>query len=213
MSSFNIEAVDFSKNNGLVPAILQDAETSQVLMLGYMNREALENTIADQVAWFYSRSKGRLWMKGEESKNIQRVVDIKLDCDKDTLLVLVNPEGPTCHLGTQSCFGNEHFNLSQLEKTIQNKTKHPKEGSYTKYLMDEGLDKILKKNGEEMTEVVIAAKNNDKEELIAESSDLLYHLLVLLQKQGVTLADVEAELNERHGEKQDFSVRSEIEEW
>lgn len=208
-----LDEVDFSKNNGLVPAILQDANTNQVLMLGYMNRQALENTVKDGVAWFYSRSKERLWMKGEESNHIQRVVDIKLDCDNDTLLLRVHPEGPTCHLGTQSCFGDDHFNLNQLEKTIRKKIDHPEEGSYTKYLMDEGLDKILKKNGEEMTEVIIAAKNKDNEELVAESSDLLYHFLVLLQKQGVTLSDVEAKLNERHGEKQDYSVRSEIDEW
>lgn len=213
MISFKLDEVDFSINNGLVPAILQDANTNQVLMLGYMNRQALENTLKDKVAWFYSRSKNRLWMKGEESNHIQQVVDIKLDCDNDTLLLRVHPEGPTCHLGTQSCFGDEHFNLNQLEKTIQKKIQHPEEGSYTKYLMDEGLDKILKKNGEEMTEVIIAAKNNDKEDLVSESSDLLYHFLVLLQNQGVTLAAVEAKLNERHGKKQDYSVRSKIDEW
>lgn len=213
MNEFNIDAVDFSKQDGLVPAILQDVQTNQVLMLGYMNREALGNTLRDKVTWFYSRSKERLWMKGEESKNIQRVVDIKLDCDNDTLLVLVKPEGPTCHLGTQSCFGDEHFNINQLEKTIHDKIQNPKEGSYTKYLTDAGLDKILKKNGEEMTEVIIAAKNNDKEELVAETGDLLYHLLVLLQSYDLSLADVEAELHERHGKEQDYSVRSDIAEW
>lgn len=213
MNEFKIDAVDFSKQDGLVPAILQDVQTNQVLMLGYMNREALGNTLRDKVTWFYSRSKERLWMKGEESKNIQRVVDIKLDCDNDTLLVLVKPEGPTCHLGTQSCFGDEHFNINQLEKTIHDKIQNPKEGSYTKYLTDAGLDKILKKNGEEMTEVIIAAKNNDKEELVAETGDLLYHLLVLLQSYDLSLADVEAELHERHGKEQDYSVRSNIAEW
>lgn len=213
MSSFSIESVDFSKTNGLIPAILQDVQTKQVLMLGYMNREALEKTIEDKVAWFYSRSKERLWMKGEESKHIQEVIDIKLDCDNDTILLLVHPKGPTCHLGTQSCFGDEYFNLNILEETIKDKIEHPQEGSYTKYLMDEGLDKILKKNGEEMTEVIIASKNNDKEELVAETSDLLYHLLVLLQAQGVELSEVENKLNERHGEKQTYSQRSEIEEW
>lgn len=213
MIKFNLEAVDFEKQDGLVPAILQDAETKQVLMLGYMNREALENTLKDKVAWFYSRSKERLWMKGEESRNIQRVVDIKLDCDNDSLLVMVHPEGPACHLGTQSCFGDEYFNLNQLEKTIQHKIQNPTEGSYTKYLTDEGLDKILKKIGEEMTEVILAAKNNDKAELVAETGDLLYHLLVLLQNQDTDLADVEAKLKERHGKKQDYSVRSDIDNW
>lgn len=213
MKQLEIEAIDFSKNDGLVPAILQDAATKQVLMLGYMNQEAVKKTTEDEVAWFYSRSKKRLWMKGEESKNIQHVEDIKLDCDNDTLLVLVHPAGPTCHLGTQSCFGDDYFNLKILEQTIQDKMDHPKTGSYTKYLMEEGLDKILKKNGEEMTEVIIAAKNKDKEELVTETSDLLYHLLVLLQTQDVNLADVEAKLNERHGETQVYSERSDIEKW
>lgn len=213
MKEFSIDTVDFSKADGLVPAILQDAQTKQVLMLGYMNREALEKTLEDKVAWFYSRSKERLWMKGEESQHIQEVVDIKLDCDNDTILLLVNPKGPTCHLGTQSCFGDEYFNLNILEKTIKDKMAHPQDGSYTKYLMDEGLDKILKKNGEEMTEIVIAAKNNDEEELVAETSDLLYHLLVLLQTQGIELTDIETKLKERHGAKQAYSERSEIEDW
>ncbi len=211
--SIDIEAIDFSKNDGLVPAILQHYRTKQVLMLGYMNEEALEKTIEDKVAWFYSRSKERLWKKGETSQHYQYVKDIKKDCDSDTLLVMVDPAGPTCHLGTQSCFGDEYFNLNILEDTVRNKMENPQEGSYTKYLMDEGIDKILKKNGEEMTEVVIAAKNNDREELINETSDLLYHLLVMLQHQNVNLKDVEAELADRHGEQQEFSDRSEIEKW
>lgn len=207
------EQIDFAKNDGLVPAILQDVRTGQVLMLGYMNEEAYQRTREEKVAWFYSRSKGRLWMKGEESGNIQRVKEIRLDCDQDTLLVLVDPAGPTCHLGTQSCFGDQTFNLEMLEQTVAKKVRNPQPGSYTNYLVSEGLDKILKKVGEEAAEVIIAAKNQDREELIAETSDFLYHLLVLLNQQDVSLADVKAQLAERHGEKQVYSVRSEIEEW
>lgn len=205
--------IDFEKGNGLVPAILQHYQTKQVLMMGYMNEEAYQKTMEEKVAWFYSRSREALWKKGETSNNIQKVVDIKLDCDGDTLLVLVDPAGPTCHLGTQSCFGDEYFNLSILEETIQDKMNNPKEGSYTKYLVDEGLDKILKKCGEEMTEVIIAAKNKDKEEITAETSDMLYHLLVLLQQQGVSLSDIEAELAHRHGQEHSYSVREDIKKW
>lgn len=205
--------IDFSKGDGLVPAILQDYRTKQVLMLGYMNEEAYQKTVEEKVCWFYSRSKDRLWKKGETSEHYQYVVDIKKDCDQDTLLILVDPAGPTCHTGSQSCFGDEYFNLNILEETIQSKMKKPEEGSYTKYLMDEGLDKILKKNGEEMTEVVIAAKNQDKEELTAEASDLLYHFLVLLNYQGLSLEEVEASLAERHGVKQNYSVRKDVEKW
>jgi len=205
--------IDFEKENGLVPAILQHYQTKQVLMMGYMNKEAYEKTVEEKVAVFYSRSKERLWKKGETSGNIQHVKDIKLDCDGDALLITVDPDGPTCHLETQSCFGDEYFNLSILEKTVDEKMKNPKEGSYTKYLKDEGLDKILKKNGEEMTEVILAAKNNDKEELISETSDMLYHLLVLLRHQGISLEDVEGELARRHGEEHSYSIRQDIQQW
>lgn len=196
-----------------MPAILQDDRTGQVLMLGYMNQEAYDKTREEGVAWFYSRSKERLWKKGESSGHIQEVVSIDVDCDQDTLLVRVKPLGPTCHTGTQSCFGDQSFNLAILEQTIAAKIANPQEGSYTKYLIDEGLDKILKKCGEEMTEVVLAAKNKDKEELIDESSDLLYHFLVLLQAQDVQLKNVEAKLAERHGMPQDYSIRQGINEW
>lgn len=178
-----------------------------------MNQEAYDKTREDGVAWFYSRSKARLWKKGESSGNVQKVIDIVLDCDQDTVLLQVDPVGPTCHTGQTSCFGEGDFTLATLEETISDKIANPQEGSYTKYLMDEGQDKILKKCGEEMTEVLIASKNNDKEELINESSDLFYHLIVLLQKKGVSLADVEAQLKERHGVKQTYSVRDEIDEW
>ena len=204
---------DFSKNGGLLSVILQDTNTKQVLMNGYMNEEALTKTKEDGVVWFYSRSKERLWKKGETSGHIQKVISMKLDCDQDALLIEVDPHGPTCHTGTQSCFGDEYFNLSVLDQTVQKKLQNPEEGSYTKYLKDQGIDKILKKCGEEMTEVVLAAKNKDRENLIDESSDLLYHFLVLLNHEGLSLKDVEKNLEERHGKKQDYSIRDDIKKW
>ncbi|WP_271398774.1 bifunctional phosphoribosyl-AMP cyclohydrolase/phosphoribosyl-ATP diphosphatase HisIE [Salinicoccus roseus] len=204
---------DFEKGGGLLSVILQDERTGQVLMNGFMNEEAYQKTTEEKVVWFYSRSKERLWKKGETSGNIQIVKNMALDCDSDALLIQVEPKGPTCHLGTQSCFGDDHFNLQTLEKIVDRKVENPEEGSYTKYLTDEGIDKILKKCGEEMTEVVIASKNGDREELIDETSDLLYHTLVLLKHQGVSLGDVEARLEARHGENLSYKVRGEIEEW
>src|SRR5699024_545953 len=204
---------DFSKNGGLLSVILQDTRTKQVLMNGYMNEEALTKTKEDGVVWFYSRSKERLWKKGETSGHIQKVVSMKLDCDQDALLIEVDPHGPTCHTGTQSCFGDEYFNLSVLDQTVQKKLQNPEEGSYTKYLKEQGIDKILKKCGEEMTEVVLAAKNKDRENLIDESSDLLYHFLVLLNHEGLSLKDVEKNLEERHCKKQDYSIRDDIKKW
>lgn len=204
---------DFSKNNGLLSVILQDTNTKQVLMNGFMNEEAFEKTKTDKVVWFYSRSKERLWKKGESSGNVQEVVSMKLDCDKDALLIEVVPHGPTCHTGTRSCFSDDYFSLQTLERTVQEKIQNPEEGSYTKYLIDKGTDKILKKCGEEMTEVIIAAKNKDKQELVDETSDLLYHMLVMLNNEGVSLKDVESKLEERHGEKQEYSIRDDIEKW
>ncbi len=204
---------DFDKGNGLLSVILQDWHTKQVLMNGFMNEEAYQKTIDENVVWFYSRSKERLWKKGESSGHIQAVKKMALDCDQDALLIQVEPHGPTCHKGTQSCFGDDHFTLQNLEKIVKNKIQNPEEGSYTKYLTDEGLDKILKKCGEEMTEIVIAAKNEDKKEVIDETSDLFYHLLVLLQEQNVSLKEVEKNLEERHGETLSYKVREDIEEW
>lgn len=204
---------DFDKAGGLLSVILQDWNTGQVLMNGFMNEEAYRKTIDENVVWFYSRSKARLWKKGESSGHIQTVKKMALDCDQDALLIQVVPHGPTCHLGTQSCFGDDHFNVQSLEKIVKNKVENPEEGSYTKYLTDEGLDKILKKCGEEMTEIVIAAKNDDKKEIIDETSDLLYHLLVMLQEQDVSLKEVEENLKERHGETLTYKVREDIEEW
>lgn len=204
---------DFDKGNGLLSVILQDWHTKQVLMNGFMNEEAYQKTIDENVVWFYSRSKERLWKKGESSGHIQAVKKMALDCDQDALLIQVEPHGPTCHKGTQSCFGDDHFTLQNLEKIVKNKIQNPEEGSYTKYLTDEGLDKILKKCGEEMTEIVIAAKNEDKKEVIDETSDLFYHLLVLLQEQNVSLKEVEKNLEERHGKTLSYKVREDIEEW
>ncbi|MBI5974415.1 bifunctional phosphoribosyl-AMP cyclohydrolase/phosphoribosyl-ATP diphosphatase HisIE [Staphylococcus canis] len=204
---------DFSK--GLLPAILQDAETQQVLMLGYMNEEAFQKTIETGVAWFYSRSKERLWQKGESSGHIQKVVDMHLDCDDDTLLLFVNPQGPTCHKGTQSCFNTEiPFHLKQVENSIKTRLAEQDEQSYTNYLMREGIEKITKKFGEEAFEVVIAAMKQDQEELIAESADLLYHLSVLWHEQGISIDDVERELAKRHQTQNNFKgERAEIKEW
>lgn len=205
--------IDFEKGGGLVSAILQDYNTGQVLMLGYMNQEAYNKTLEDQVVWFYSRSKERLWMKGEESRHIQRLVSIDLDCDQDCLLVKVDPQGPTCHLGTLSCFGDGYFCLEILEKTIAYRIENPKEGSYTSYLVEEGLDKILKKCGEELTELVIASKNQDPEEIVNEAADLIYHLLVLFNIGSVDLWQIKVELASRHGIKQSYSIREEIKNW
>lgn len=204
---------NFSKNKGLLSVILQDYNTQQVLMNGFMNEEAYELTIRDSLVWFYSRSRQTLWKKGEESGNIHHVVKMHLDCDQDALLISVIPEGPTCHLGHISCFNDDYFNFEILEKTIQDRIKNPKEGSYTKYLIEAGIDKILKKCGEEMTETIIACKNKNKDEIIAEGSDLLYHLTLLLNANDVTLRDLKENLAKRHGKKQAYSKRQEIEEW
>ena len=203
MDQFNIKYDE----KGLVPAIIQDADTNEVLMMAYMNEESLKKTIETKRTWFYSRSRQNLWNKGETSGNFQDVRSISYDCDGDTLLVKVIPEGPSCHTGNNSCFFNTIVEgektesaaiLKQLYKTIEDRKSNPVEGSYTNYLFDKGIDKILKKVGEENAETIIAAKNNSKEELIYEASDLIYHLLVLLVNQGVSLEDIFGELEKRH---------------
>ena len=188
---------------GLVPAIAQDIATGEVLMLAYMNEEALNLTLATNIAHYYSRSRKKLWKKGETSGNIQEVKGLYYDCDKDAILLKVNQKGVACHTGTYSCFFNEvkaskdyKNTIGDLYKVILDRKSNPQEGSYTNYLFNEGIDKILKKVGEESAEVIIGAKNS-KEELIYESSDLIYHLLVLLVNQGVSLGDVYEELNKR----------------
>nr|AYQ74731.1 bifunctional phosphoribosyl-AMP cyclohydrolase/phosphoribosyl-ATP diphosphatase HisIE [Cohnella candidum] len=195
---------------GLVPAIVQDAISKEVLMLAYMNRESLGKTLETRQTWFWSRSRNELWNKGATSGHTQEVVSLKYDCDGDTLLVTVKQAGPACHTGAYSCFyrsadGQEaqpnpdrFAPLSQLESTIAQRDAERTEGSYTTYLFEKGLDKILKKIGEESAEVIIAGKNRDAQELRAEAADLIFHLMVLLREQGIPLDDVLAELEFRH---------------
>jgi phosphoribosyl-ATP pyrophosphohydrolase/phosphoribosyl-AMP cyclohydrolase len=188
--------------DGLVPVIIQHAETGQVLTLAYMNREAYEKTVMTSETWLYSRSRQQLWHKGATSGNTQKVIDISFDCDRDAILLKVIPNGPACHMGTTSCFAQSSVPSSQvlrdLAKLIANRHQRMPEGSYTTYLFSKGVDKIGKKIGEEAAEVIIAAKNSSKEELRYEAADLIYHLMVLLQNQGLTLDDVYAELRERY---------------
>lgn len=190
---------DFNKTDGLIPAIIQDCNTAQVLMLGYMNAEALAKTQAEGQVTFFSRSKGRLWTKGETSGNYLNVKNITIDCDNDTLLIQVQPAGVVCHTGTQSCFGNATAKgfLYQLEQTIAARAESNDEGSYTNALLKRGINKVAQKVGEEAIEVVIEAKDNNDELFKNESADLLFHFLVLLKAKGFTLQDIEAVLMER----------------
>lgn len=196
--------IDFNKNNdGLVPAIIQDATTKNVLMLGYMNEEAFIKTQSTKQVTFYSRSKKRLWTKGEESGNFLNLVDIKVDCDNDTLLIQANPNGPTCHKGTDTCWNEENLQnfgfLSQLEGIIENRrTNFNPEDSYVSYLFSKGINKMAQKVGEEAVEVVIEAKDSNPELFLNESADLLFHYLILLQAKGFTLNDVVDILKKRH---------------
>src|SRR5689334_10754741 len=191
---------------GLIPAIVQDAETREVLTLAYMNRESLARTIESGETWFWSRSRKELWHKGETSGNTQQVVDLVADCDGDAIVVLVKPAGPACHTGARSCFDlKQHENLgallTQLYALIESRQRERPDGSYTTYLFDHGLDKILKKVGEESAETIIAAKNEDGARLTSEVADLVYHLLVLLVARGVSLDDVRKELAKRRKAK------------
>lgn len=189
--------------HGLVPAIVQDARTREVLTLAYMNQESLARTLETGETWFWSRSRNELWHKGETSGNTQQVVNISSDCDGDAIVVLVNPAGPACHTGARSCFAIEHGEeqsgglLHELYALIQCRREERPEGSYTTYLFDKGLDKILKKVGEESAETIIAAKNDDPKQLVAETADLLYHLLVMLAARDIKLDDVRDELAQR----------------
>ena len=192
--------------NGLIPAIVVDAVTKQVLTLAYMNRESLQISMEKGLTCFWSRSRQELWLKGETSGNYQHIVSITADCDGDALVVMVEPDGPACHLGTTSCFENpvwhseerNEFSLGGLMKLIEGRRTDRKEGSYTTYLFDKGLDKILKKVGEESTEVIIAAKAEDKNETIYEIADLAYHVMVLMVQAGISLEDIHRELASRH---------------
>ena len=202
MSDINFEEIRFDER-GLIPAIVQNAATREVLTLAYMNRESLQRTIETKQTWFWSRSRNELWHKGATSGNTQKVVSLALDCDRDAIIVLVNPAGPACHTGQVSCFDVETRPddlgplLDQLYALIQSRERERPAGSYTTYLFEEGLDKILKKLGEESAETIIAAKNDDDERLTAEASDLVYHLLVLLVARGVSLNEIAAELGQR----------------
>ena len=193
---------------GLIPAIVVDRKTKRVLTLAYMNRESLEISINKGLTCFFSRSRQKLWLKGETSGNYQHIVSITADCDKDALTIEVDPDGPACHLGTTSCFENpiwqnedaktEEFSLDMLMKLIEGRKTEKKEGSYTTYLFEKGIDKILKKVGEECTEVIIAGKADDKAETIYEISDLVYHVMVMMVEMGISLDDIKNELASRH---------------
>ena len=201
----DIESVRFDER-GLVPAIVVDGRSGQVLTLAYMNRESLEISIREGRTCFWSRSRQELWRKGETSGAVQHIIDITADCDHDALVVRVNKDGPACHTGAESCFHSllwesedEHaFSLDGLMELLAGRKSAPKEGSYTSYLFDKGLDKILKKVGEESTEVIIAGKAEDKPETIYEIADLTYHVLVLMLQLGISLDDVRRELASRH---------------
>ncbi|WP_053360548.1 bifunctional phosphoribosyl-AMP cyclohydrolase/phosphoribosyl-ATP diphosphatase HisIE [Bacillus sp. FJAT-27251] len=198
--------------NGLIPAVVQDSATLEVLTVAYMNAESLEKSIASGETWFYSRSRQELWHKGATSGNTQKIVELKYDCDGDALVVLVEPAGPACHTGAVSCFSEKLVEsasgdeasasdlqiLSRLEKVIAERERDMPEGAYTTYLFEKGVDKILKKVGEEASEVIIAAKNRDAEELKWEAADLMYHLLVLLREQKLPLKEVLGVLEQRH---------------
>ena len=201
----NIDELKFDEK-GLIPAIVVDSVTKKVLTLAYMNKESLAISMEKELTCFYSRSRQELWLKGETSGNYQHIVSITADCDKDALIVVVEPEGPACHLGTESCFENpvfqsenrHEFSYEGLIKLIEGRKTDKKEGSYTTYLFEKGLDKILKKVGEECTEVIIAAKDNDKKETIYEVADLCYHVMVMMIEMGISLEDIHKELASRH---------------
>lgn len=191
-------------DQGLIPVIVQDAETNEVLTLAYMNQESYELTLKDQLMTFYSRSRKELWRKGETSGNYQHLVSLKLDCDQDALVAKVKKDGPACHTGAESCFNETLFGedaqatIDTLYELVKGRKEAPQEGSYTSYLFEKGVEKILKKVGEESTEVVIGAMKEDRNETVYEISDLAYHVLVLMVEMGIDLAEVRQELANRH---------------
>lgn len=192
--------------NGLIPAIVVDALNKKVLTLAYMNKESLKVSLEQKKTCFYSRSRKELWLKGETSGNYQHIISITADCDRDALVVMVEKDGPACHLGTESCFndklyiteGKNEFSIDELYNLLQNRKQTLPEGSYTTYLFQKGIDKILKKVGEECTEVIIAGKANDKKETIYEIADLCYHAMVLMVEMGISVEDIRKELASRH---------------
>ena len=202
----NIEELKFDEK-GLIPAVVQDASSKRVLTVAYMNRESLEVTLREKKTCFWSRSRQELWLKGETSGNYQHVVSIIADCDRDALVILVDKDGPACHLNTDSCFEypvlgetdpGEGFRMETLYSLLEDRKEKMPEGSYTSYLFEKGLDKILKKVGEESTEVIIAGKAEDKAETVYEIADLAYHVLVLMVQMGITPAEIRKELESRH---------------
>jgi phosphoribosyl-ATP pyrophosphohydrolase/phosphoribosyl-AMP cyclohydrolase len=197
------DKIDFAKLNGIVPCVVQDAHTRNVLMLGFMNEEALNKTQAERRVTFYSRSKKRLWTKGETSGNFLDLVDIKADCDNDTLLIRVIPAGATCHKGTATCFAEENKaeGPAFLEAIIRDRKANPKPGSYTNNLLNSGINKIAQKVGEEAVELVIEAKDNNRDLFLSEAADLMYHFLILLNAKGASLQDVNDVLIKRHNSK------------
>ncbi len=192
--------LNFDKQNGLLPCIIQDNSTDKVLMLGFMNEEAYQKTISEKRVTFFSRSKQRLWTKGETSGNYLEVKSIASDCDNDTLLIKVKPTGPVCHTGSDTCFNesNTTWGLHQLEEVIASRKENPKEGSYTTSLFQSGINKVAQKVGEEVVELIIEAKDNNRDLFLNEAADLMYHFLVLLAAKDFTLREVEAVLTKRH---------------
>ncbi|MGJ1265719.1 bifunctional phosphoribosyl-AMP cyclohydrolase/phosphoribosyl-ATP diphosphatase HisIE [Sphingobacterium spiritivorum] len=192
--------LDFSKGDGLVPVIVQDTQTLEVLMLGYMNEEAWQKTQAERKVTFFSRSKNRLWTKGEESGNFLHVISYHIDCDQDTLLIKARPDGPTCHTGSRSCFKTQYDQnfLFELERIVNNRFEHPSDESYVNRLRSRGINKIAQKVGEEAVETVIAALTETDKEFIDETSDLLFHLIVLLREKGFSLETIAKNLESRH---------------
>lgn len=193
--------LDYEKTGGLIPAIVQDVLTKNVLMLGYMNEAALEKTLETKLVTFYSRTQKRLWTKGETSGNYLELVEIQKDCDEDTLLIFVKPKGPACHKGTGTCFGSENkvaFDLNYLEDIIQSRKANKDSASYTAQLLERGINKVAQKVGEEAVELVIEAKDNDKALFLGEAADLMYHYLVLLAAKEYQLNEVLAVLEQRH---------------
>ena len=202
---FNIDELKFDEK-GLIPAIVVDADTKKVLTLAYMNKESLEISMEKGLTCFYSRSRQELWLKGETSGNYQHIVSITADCDKDALTVVVKKDGPACHTGNDTCFFNKvwqseelsEFSTDGLYTLLEGRKKDLPEGSYTTYLFEKGIDKILKKVGEECTEVIIAGKANDKAETVYEVADLMYHIMVMMVEMGISVSDIKNELASRH---------------
>ncbi len=201
----NIDELKFDEN-GLIPAVVVDAHSKKVLTVAYMNKESLKISINKELTCFYSRSRDELWLKGETSGNYQHIVSISADCDKDALTVVVEKDGPACHTGTDSCFTNPvfqsesraEFSMDGLYELLEGRKKEMPEGSYTTYLFQKGMDKILKKVGEESTEVIIAGKAGDKKETVYEIADLAYHIMVMMVEMGISVEDVRKELASRH---------------